>query len=220
MRENAARDRMRIARGLPALYMKPKIQESNFHESVSRAIAEERHVEYLQEVLKKYEEYKQEFEKSFRSKNPKDAVYAFRATYLLERLVWRDAAILGTQIFCDLAATIIGAMGWDNDHMHGFEFPERRARPDPYFTGSAIAMFAPGWEDDPHPTYKTDEIRICDIDYTKTRKLEFMFDYGDGHRFDVAYKGMRPVAGKETTRDFPRVTDQRGVAPEQYPALD
>ena len=200
--------------------MHPKIQDYNFHEAIDRAIAEERHPEYLREVLKKYDEYQRVFETKFSDHNPADAVYVFRATYLLKKSVWREIEVLGMQTFHRFAATIIGAMGWDNDHMHGFEFPERRARPDPYFTGSAIAMFAPGWEDDPHPTYKTDEIRICDIDYTKTRKLEFMFDYGDGHRFDVAYKGMRPVAGKETTRDFPRVTDQRGVAPEQYPALD
>ncbi|MFA4872653.1 MAG: hypothetical protein WC659_01820 [Patescibacteria group bacterium] len=200
--------------------MHPKIQEGNFHESINRAITEERHVEYLQEVLKKYKEYKLEFEKNFTDKNPKDAVYAFRATYLLKRPVWRDIAILGTQTFCDLAETIIESMCWDNDHMHGFEFLDTRKRPDPLFTGSSIAFFAPGWEDDPHPTFKTDEIRICDLDYSRHPRLEFMFDFGDGHRFDVKLKGTRHVDKQETARDFPRVIDQRGVAPEQYPALD
>lgn len=32
------------------------------------------------------------------------------------------------------------------------------------FTGSTVAFFAPGWEDDPHPTFKSDEIRIYDIE--------------------------------------------------------
>jgi hypothetical protein len=44
--------------------MKPKIQESNFIESINKAIAEGRHVEYLREVLKKYTEYQKEFEKN------------------------------------------------------------------------------------------------------------------------------------------------------------
>ena len=199
---------------------KPKIQEGDFYKVINQAIAEERHVDYLQEVLKKYEEYKRVFDENFTDKNPREAVYKFHAVYLLKKPVWRDIEILGKQTFCHLAEEIIYSMNWDNDHMHGFEFPKVRKKPAPFFIGSAISFFAPGWEDDPHPTYKSDEIRICDMDYTKQPKLKFMFDFGDGHEFDIAFGGTRSINKKEKERDFPRMVDQRGVAPEQYPAYE
>ena len=58
-------------------------------------------------------------------------------------------------------------------------------------------FFAPGWEDDPHPTYKTDEISIQDVDYNKLPKLDFIFDFGDGHRFDIEFKGNRALKKNE-----------------------
>lgn len=100
--------------------------------------------------------------------------------------------------------------------MHGFEIPGQKRLPDPFFTGSSNAFFAPGWEDDPHPTYKTDEICIQDIDYNKIPKLDFIFDFGDEHRFDIEFKGSREPKKKERIDDFPKVVDQRGIGPEQY----
>jgi hypothetical protein len=197
--------------------MNPKINDADFYKSIKQAILENRHVDYLQEVVSKYEEYKKEFGKIFTSKNPKKFVYKFRITYLLKKPVWRDIELFGEQTFLDLAETVIHSMGWDNDHMHGFEIPEHKRKPDPFFTGSSNAFFAPGWEDDPHPTYKTDEIRILDLDYNKMPKLDFIFDFGDGHKFDIEFKGSREPKKEEKNDDFPKVIDQRGIGPEQYP---
>ncbi len=196
--------------------MKPKIKEGDFYKSINGTIKEGRHVDYLKEVIKKYEEYKSEFEKSFTDKNLEDDVYKFRAEYLLKKPVWREIELLGKQTFLDLAITIIESMGWEDDHMHGFEFPGHD-KPDPLLTGSSIEFFAPGWDDDPHPTFKTDDIKIRDVDYVKHPKLNFIFDYGDGHMFNIIFKGARNIKRKEKVSGFPRVIDQRGVAPEQYP---
>ncbi|MBI5413053.1 hypothetical protein HZA42_01730 [Candidatus Peregrinibacteria bacterium] len=200
--------------------MTPKIDDADFYKSINRAISEKRHVDYLQEVIKKYEEYKKEFEMIFTSKNLKNSVYKFRVTYLLKKLVWRDVELFGEQTFLDLAETIIDSMGWDNDHMHGFEIPEQQRKPDPFLTKSSNAFFAPGWEDDPHPTFKTDEICIRDIDYGKLPKLDFIFDFGDEHRFYIEFEGNREPERKEKKADFPRVIDQRGVGPKQYPEYE
>lgn len=194
----------------------PTIKEGDFYEHINGAIAEGRHVSYLKEVIKKYEEYKKAFAENFTAKNPKNAIYEFRVNYLLKKPVWRDMEILGRQKFLDLAEEIIASMNWENDHMHGFDLKYHR-QPDPLITGSAISFFAPHWEDDPHPTFKTDQITIADLDYTKQPKLRFTFDYGDGHEFGVEFKKTRALGKKEKITDFPRVVDQRGVAPEQYP---
>jgi hypothetical protein len=197
--------------------MKLKIKEENFKKSINEAIAEKRHVDYLNEVLRKYENYKNAFCSIFSDqKNTMGEVYLFRVNYLNKKNTWREIEILDIQTFYDLACKIIDSMGWDDDHMHGFDLSEKR-NPDPFFTGSSLSFFAPGWEDDPHPTFKTDEIRICDIDYGKLPKLIFTFDYGDNHRFEVIFKSTMEVKNKKEIKKMPKVIDTRGVAPEQYP---
>ncbi len=44
-----------------------------------------------------------------------------------------------------------------------------------------------------------------------------MFDYGDGHGFSIEFKGPRILDKDEKGVEFPRIIDQRGVAPDQYP---
>jgi hypothetical protein len=200
------------------IIMKPKIQEGNFQEVINQVIAEGRHPDYLKQVLKDYEAYKQEFEWSFSDKNPKEAVYRFRVNYLLKKPVWREIELFGSQTFEDLAETIIDSMGWDNDHMHGFSFPDRKSKNPMQI--SPYTFFADGWEDDPHPTFKSNEIRIYDIDYVKQPKLKFIFDFGDGHIFDIEFKEMRKLRKKEINDKFPCIIDQRGIGPEQYPDYD
>ena len=197
--------------------MKLKIKEKGFIKSINEAILENRHVDYLNEVLRKYDNYKKTFESIFTDQTDAEAeIYAFRINYLNKKNVWRDIEILDIQTFLDLACKIIESMDWNNDHMHGFDLPEEKI-PDTFFTGSSLSFFAPGWEDDPHPTFKTSEIRICDIDYNKVTKLKFIFDYGDGHQFEVIFKGKRSIKSKKDIKSMPKVIDIRGVAPEQYP---
>ncbi len=195
----------------------PIINEGDFYQSINQAISENRHVDYLKEVIKKYEEYKKAFAHCFTSERPSDSIYEFRVTYLLKKSVWRDIELFGEQTFLDLAEKIIDSMGWENDHMHGFELPEQNQKPDLFLTGSSNTFFAPGWEDDPHPTYKTDEICIQDIDYKKVPQLGFTFDFGDGHMFDIVFKASRERKKGEKVDGFPKIVDQRGVGPEQYP---
>lgn len=190
--------------------MKPKIEEANFYESIHQTIKKNRHVDYLQNILKKYEEYKKLFNDSFTEQNSNIAIYKFRAIYLLKKPVWRDIEILGKQTFCDLAEEIIWSMGWANDHLHGFELAKYRGK----------SIFAPGMEDDPHPTFKTDRIKISNINYEKNSKLKFTFDYGDCHEFDIDYKGIRDFETTDRKIRFPHAIDQRGIAPEQYPKID
>ena len=142
----------------------PSIINSNFCEVVSQAINEGRHVDYLKNVLKEYEDYKKFFRQVFTNKNPIGTVYYFRIKYLLKKAVWRDILIMGSQTFENLAKTIIKSMDWDNDHMHGFSFPKKGKTELDY---SRYSFFADGWDDDPHPTYKSYQILICNIDYKK-----------------------------------------------------
>ncbi len=192
--------------------MKPKVKESNFREAINKAISEGRHADYLKQVLEGYESYQGRFERVFTEKARPDAVYLFHIEYLRgEESLWRKIEILGKQTFCDLAEKIIASMEWCNDHMHGFYLGEFYRSP---------GMYAPHWPDDPYPTFKTDEIRIAAVDYKKQPSLSFIFDFGDGHTFEVKVEEIRKLEAEEKLKDFPRLIDQRGVAPEQYPPCD
>lgn len=197
----------------------PKIQEGDFFSVINQAIAENRHVPYLKRVIKDYEQYKNEFESNFSENNPINGIYLFRANYLLKRPVWRDIEIHGKQTFEELADILIYSMDWMNDHCHGFSFPERDQGNKRLFS-LKYTFYNNGWEDDPHPTFKSNQIKISDIDYKKNPKLRFMFDFGDGHEFDIELKKIRKIKDKESKTDFPQIIDQRGVAPEQYPPCE
>jgi len=107
-------------------------------------------------------------------------------------------------------------MEWDNDHMHGFSMKKVFGKnQNPY---SRFSMYSPGWEDDPHPTYKTDEVKIADINYKKNPQLYFVFDFGDGHEFNIELKKIEEnMKIKDFEEPLPTCVDQRGVAPIQYP---
>lgn len=199
---------------------KPKIEETNFYESIQSAIKEGRHEEYLKNVVEEYEEYKKIFDQALTDKNSPDMVYTFHVTYLNQKSIWREIIILGNQTFEKLAITIIKAMGWDNDHMHGFSLSKKYKIKNYPFTAIPATFFAYGWEDDPHPTFKSSKILICNMDYEKYPKLQFEFDFGDSHTFDITYIGIRKASEKESKRTLPKLIDQRGIAPEQYPSYD
>lgn len=197
----------------------PKIQEGDFKEVIGKAISEGRHKSYLKKVLKDYSEYQRVFLESFSDKNPLKAIYIFRATYTRKHPVWREFAIFGYDTFCDLADAIIESMGWANDHMHGFSIKKINGKIQNRY--SEFSMYTPHWEDDPFPTYKTDEILISDIDYIKHPKWNFVFDFGVGHEFDIELKRIdEKLKEKDFDRPFPVCTDQRGMAPVQYPDYD
>lgn len=192
----------------------PKIIEGDFYQVINKAIKENRHTDYLEKVLKEYEEYKSVFLQAFTDKNSAENIYLFQANYQLKKSVWREIAILGSQTFNDLAEAIIYYMDWENDHMHGFSLPGKKNRGNFYY--SPFTFYAPDWEDDPYPTYKSNQIRICDIDYNLYPKLDFVFDFGDNHEFQISLKTIDDVR-KNRPEEFPLLVDQRGVAPEQYP---
>lgn len=208
---------------MPKIKDLPKIEEGDFKEMVNSAIAEGRHIDYLQEVLKNYEWYENEFAKVFTGNGEPTAVYIFRAVYERKPILWREIEILGNQTFERLARAIVAGMKWHYDHMHGFTIPNIEKKPEgnlKFEPTTRLVFFADGWEDDPFPTYKSNKIKICQIDYSKHPILDFIFDFGDGHEFKIIYKGTRDIKPSDKKTTFPVITDQRGVAPKQYPPCE
>ena len=202
---------------LPAL---PVIEESGFTESIESAITQEKHSEHLQHILEQYDEYKRIFRNVLIPLLAGDCkkIFTFRVNYLLKKRVWREFELHGCETLEEFADAIVDSMGWAKDHLHGFFIPEGRGSMK-YYAYTENGIYAPGMEDDPSPTFKSDQVRIGNIDYEKYPKIGFVFDFGDGHRFDILWKGTR-IGAKEQDGSMPKLIDQRGVGPEQYPDIE
>lgn len=202
------------------LLKKPKIDEGDFYEVINKAMVANRHIDFLTNTLKEYEDYKKFFNKAFTEEKGADGVYQFRVAYQRKHPVWRDIDILATQTLEDLAATIVDSMGWNNDHMHGFAFPEKLGKLAMDFYRSPYIIYSAGWEDDPYPTFKTNQVLVALVNFDLYPKLKFVFDFGDDHLFDITLRSLRQRMRGETKQTLPALVDQRGVAPEQYPLYE
>jgi hypothetical protein len=199
----------------------PKINgEKGFYAAINRALKTTKHRDALLEIIKEFEGYKK-----FMSENLVSAtaapnrIFTFRFAYQLKKNVWKDIEVRGDQSLAELAEYLIGAMGWDDDHLDAFFFPEKR-RDGIWRWYTMYEIGSDGVDNDQYPILHTDEVPVACVDYRKNPELGFAFDFGDDHRFMVEYRGTRDAGKKEKRSDFPKVIDQRGIPPKQYPDCD
>lgn len=197
---------------------KPEISgESDFYAAINRSLKTSEHREALLEIIKEFERYKQ-----FMSENlisalvPSDKIFMFRFVYQLKKNLWKDIEVRGDQTLAILASYLIESMEWDDDHLDAFFFQEKR-KDGIWQWYTKYEIGSDGVDNDQYPTLHTDEVFVSSIDYKKHPKLGFVFDFGDDHRFMMEYKGVRDINKNDKKENFPNVTDQRGVPPEQYP---
>lgn len=195
----------------------PILEEKDFYAAINKAITEHTRVDQLKMYIGEFEKYKKVFTSVMVPVDPKflPEVFVFRVEYELKHPVWRIFETLGNQTLDDFARAIIESMNWDNDHMHGFCLPEKHGK-SLWYSYSPYQIYAPGWEDDPHPFYTTDNVFVAHLNYEKCPQLGFVFDFGDGHRFRIKYSGKRRWEDGDEPNEMPRLIDQRGVGPEQY----
>lgn len=199
----------------------PKISgEKDFYAAIHRALKTTHHRDALLEIIEEFEKYKK-----FMSENlvsavmPSDQIFTFRFVYQMKKNVSKDIEVYGDQPLSVLAEFLIGTMGWDNDHLDAFFFPEKR-RDGVWKWYTFYEIGSDGADNDQYPTLHTEEVPVACIDYRKHPKLGFAFDFGDDHRFVMEYKGTRVAGKKEKRSTFPKLIDQRGVPPEQYPGYE
>lgn len=197
---------------------KPEIEgEKDFYDAINRAMKDSEHKDALLDIIKEFEEYKKYMqEKMVSSTMSLSEIFKFRFTYQLKKNVWKDIEISSKETLEELAEYIIEEMDWDNDHLHAFFFPRKELDGLRYWY-NLYEIGSEGTDNDQYPILHTDEVFISSIDYKKNPKIGFVFDFGDDHRFMMEYKGTRKVATFDKKISFPRIIDQRGVGPEQYP---
>ncbi len=195
--------------------MKPIIDDHGFEKMVQTMITKKQHADYMKQALDEYRAYWHFMNDAFLDQ-PRKEVFIIRATYRQEKHVWREIEILGTQTLADLASSIVESMDWVEDHLHGFWFPDRRRN---RIYGD-YGIFHEAMEDDPHPTFKTKDVFISQIDWKTYPKIGFVFDFGDGHEFDIEVKATREKESSDNKKSFPRLIDQRGISSAQCPPCE
>jgi hypothetical protein len=130
-------------------------------------------------------------------------VYAFKVMFKWAKHIYRTIELKSEQTLEDLHRAIQQAIHWDSDHLYSFfmngeRWDERYA-------------FACPYEEEKPPW--TDEATIGELGLTLKHKFLYLFDYGDGHQFEIQIVGIHPQA---SARQYPRVVDSQGKAPEQY----
>ena len=105
----------------------------------------------------------------------------------------------------DLHDAIQRAYDFDDDHLYSF-FMDSKPWSHERFT-------SPYDDEGPH----VDEVCVGDLGLSIEQKFLYLFDYGDEWKFQVEVEDIRQE-GKKPRK--PKVVEEQGKAPEQYPMYD
>jgi hypothetical protein len=130
----------------------------------------------------------------------------------------RDIEIPASHSLAGLAKAVIGAFGWSFDHAYGFYDCLGHRIHDSQERYELFAdMGDDGFIDDGPPARSVKRTKVGQVFIAPGGKWQFLFDYGDDHRFIVETLGFGEV---EVGGRYPRVIASMGKAPQQYPPED
>jgi len=115
---------------------------------------------------------------------------------------WRRIEIPGELSLESLAAAILDAFDFDNDHVYHFEFRDRRSQ--------TVRIACPHVND---ADAWADEVAIQDLPLAEGATMTFVFDYGDNWKFTLKLESVTDVDRK---LKGPKVIQSSGTAPVQY----
>src|SRR3989338_2525672 len=105
----------------------------------------------------------------------------------------RKIQIGGDKTLYKFAEVIVGAFGFDFDHCFGFYDNFKRY----HDSSKAYELFPDIGEDPLFPAVKgVKKTKIAQAFKNLGEKMLFLFDYGDGWRFSVELKGIKPAGGR------------------------
>ncbi len=102
------------------------------------------------------------------------------------RPIWREVWVPSDMTLDVLHDVIQEAMGWDDDHMHGFEFKKQQFQ---------SVEFMDGFDDD---AGKPEElVELSELLKRVRQKLTYTYDFGDSWKHSVILKKQVPLARDE-----------------------
>jgi hypothetical protein len=132
-----------------------------------------------------------------------DSIYVFKITL---GSAYRKIAVPGIASLEALAGIILSAFKFDNDHLYEFVYKNRY--------GITERIVHPYVENDER--FTTDCV-VGELPLHKGMELTFHFDFGDNWRFQLV---VESIASNDSRCSEPKVIEQQGNPPEQYPDWD
>jgi Plasmid pRiA4b ORF-3-like protein/SEC-C motif len=134
---------------------------------------------------------------------PEAQTYRFKVSYRRVDDVWFIIETSSKNTLDDLHDAIIDAADFDDDHLHAF-FLSGRAWDKQTEYGHGDARHSSG-------------MQIGNLRLRLKQRFLYLFDFGDQHEFDVQLIETSPEPPRER---YPRVIEQHGKMPLQYPDWD
>jgi hypothetical protein len=153
--------------------------------------------------------------------------YIFKVKLKHDKRIWRRIEILGSQTLDDLHMAIQEAFNFDADHLYSFfmsgkawdisDFEYYHLEADggpPEASMRTVLSLIRGSK--PEPRLPATTVRIESLNLKPKQKFLYLFDYGDEWHFEVEFL----KEGSSEKARYPRITDSRGEAPQQYEDSD
>jgi len=129
----------------------------------------------------------------------RDGVFIFKVSL---GKVWRRIAIVSQADLDGLAAAILDAFGFDNDHLYYFKFLSTQGVLKEYYHPASMDS-----------ELVTDEVNLAELPLPVKSNMEFVFDFGDWWEFEVLLEKIVV----DYKLDYCEIVDSKGEPPEQYP---
>ena len=118
-----------------------------------------------------------------------------------------------TQSLDDLHEAIIyQSFKWDDPHLYSFFMDN-----EPYSRNKAMEYTCEEHINVDFNSPNSSNAKLKELNLSKNQKFLFMFDFGDGHNFEIQVEGFGE-SKKETK--YPVILEEIGEAPEQYPEIE
>lgn len=146
-------------------------------------------------------------------------IYTLKVALAGQKSIWRRIEMRSNQTLADLHECIFTAFDREEEHLYSFYLAppgsrgQARSRDPVEFTHAACL-------DDPfddREVYDAAETRIGDLKLRASRKLEYLFDFGDEWRHEIT---VERINGARQPGKYPRIVAKNGDSPPQYPDFD
>lgn len=144
---------------------------------------------------------------------PADGVYTFRVS--LGRTSC-NIELRASQTLPELASAILGAFGWDHEHLYEFAMTGDVADRRFVLPPADVEIMPLGFGVRPKDAEPSAlELPVGALGLPKGHRFVFRYDFGDDNRFDVVVAAIHPH--REPRARYPRVVARTGKTPAQYP---